>query len=55
MREADLTGHLGNGNGAPDRPSATQVVSDSPRPQDDDYQLGQALTLLKGLNLTRGQ
>ncbi|WP_028238302.1 S41 family peptidase [Stutzerimonas azotifigens] len=55
VREADLTGHLGNGNGAPDRPSATQVVSDSPRPQDDDYQLGQALTLLKGLNLTRGQ
>ncbi|MEG4316954.1 S41 family peptidase [Pseudomonas sp. FIP_A4] len=55
LREADLAGHLGNGNGGPDRPSSTQVVSDSPRPQDDDYQLGQALNLLKGLNLTRGQ
>jgi len=55
FREADLAGHLGNGNGGPDRPTATQIASDSPRPQDDDYQLGQALNLLKGLNLTRGQ
>ncbi|MBA1273052.1 S41 family peptidase [Stutzerimonas azotifigens] len=55
FREADLQGHLGNGNGGPDRPSSTQVVSDSPRPQDDDFQLGQALNLLKGLNLTRGK
>ncbi|MGK9066961.1 S41 family peptidase [Stutzerimonas chloritidismutans] len=55
IREADLAGHLGNGNGGPDRPSSTQVISDSERPQDDDYQLGQALNLLKGLNLTRGQ
>ncbi|MGM3386674.1 S41 family peptidase [Stutzerimonas stutzeri] len=55
IREADLAGHLGNGNGGPDRPSSTQIVSDSDRPQDDDFQLGQALNLLKGLNLTRGQ
>ncbi|MGE4408580.1 S41 family peptidase [Pseudomonas sp.] len=55
LREADLAGHLGNGNGGPDRPTSTQIASDSPRPQDDDYQLGQALNLLKGLNLTRGQ
>ena len=54
FREADLAGHLGNGNGGPDRPTSTQLASDSPRPQDDDYQLGQALNLLKGLNLTRG-
>lgn len=55
FREADLAGHLGNGNGGPDRPTSTQIASDSDRPQDDDYQLGQALNLLKGLNLTRGQ
>ncbi len=55
VREADLAGHLGNGNGGPERPTSTQIASDSPRPQDDDFQLGQALNLLKGLNLTRGQ
>ena len=55
VREADLAGHLGNGNGGPERPSGAQVTSDSPRPQDEDFQLGQALNLLKGLNLTRGQ
>jgi len=55
IREADLTGHLGNGNGGPERPSGTPTASDTPRPQDEDYQLGQALNLLKGLNLTRGQ
>ena len=55
IREADLAGHLGNGNGGPERPTSTQIASDSPRPQDDDFQLGQALNLLKGLNLTRGQ
>ncbi|WP_312244688.1 S41 family peptidase [Stutzerimonas nitrititolerans] len=55
LREADLAGHLGNGNGGPDRPSGSKAGGDSPRPQDDDYQLGQALNLLKGLNLTRGK
>ena len=55
IREADLAGHLGNGNGGPDRPTGSAAGSGSPRPQDDDYQLGQALNLLKGLNLTRGQ
>lgn len=55
VREADLAGHLGNGNGGPERPTMAPIASDSPRPQDDDYQLGQALNLLKGLNLTRGK
>jgi len=55
IREADLAGHLGNGNGGEDRPTTAPIVSESPRPQDEDYQLGQALNLLKGLNLTRGQ
>ena len=55
LREADLAGHLGNGNGGADRPSGSQAADGSPRPQDEDYQLGQALNLLKGLNLTRGK
>ncbi|MCQ4258041.1 S41 family peptidase [Stutzerimonas stutzeri] len=55
VREADLAGHLGNGNGGPERPTMAPIANDSPRPQDDDYQLGQALNLLKGLNLTRGK
>jgi len=54
LREADLAGHLGNGNGGADRPSSS-FAADKARPQDEDYQLGQALNLLKGLNLTRGQ
>ncbi|WP_375740560.1 S41 family peptidase [Pseudomonas boanensis] len=53
FKEADLAGHLGNGNGGADRPSADKVQSKQPRPQDDDYQLSQALNLLKGLNVTR--
>ncbi|MCF7200466.1 S41 family peptidase [Pseudomonas oligotrophica] len=55
LREADLAGHLGNGNGGADRPSSSFAGNGTPRPQDEDYQLGQALNLLKGLNLTRGQ
>lgn len=52
LREADLTRHLGNGNGGAERPSS-KAQPRKPRPQDDDYQLGQALTLLKGLNIAR--
>ncbi|MBM7061080.1 S41 family peptidase [Pseudomonas sp. UL073] len=51
-KEADLAGHLGNGNGGADKPSSKKSKAE-PRPQDDDYQLGQALNLLKGLNVTR--
>ncbi len=41
LKEADLQGHLGNGNGGADRP--TQSASGKPaRPQDDDYQLSSA-------------
>ena len=53
-KEADLAGHLGNGNGGADKPSGKKTKV-APRPQDDDYQLSQALTLLKGLNVTRAQ
>jgi carboxyl-terminal processing protease len=53
IKEADLAGHLGNGNGGADKPSNGKKKHD-PRPQDDDYQLSQALNLLKGLSVTRG-
>lgn len=52
IKEADLAGHLGNGNGGADRPSSKKADK-APRPQDDDFQLNQALNLLKGLNVTR--
>jgi carboxyl-terminal processing protease len=54
IKEADLQGHLGNGNGGADKPSQGKA-NEPARPQDDDYQLSQALTLLKGLNITRGK
>ena len=54
IKEADLQGHLGNGNGGADKPSKNKANKPA-RPQDDDYQLSQALTLLKGLNITRGK
>ncbi|WP_350447215.1 S41 family peptidase [Pseudomonas solani] len=54
FKEADLAGHLGNGNGGADKPSSGKAKSAQARPQDDDYQLSQALNLLKGLNVTRG-
>ncbi|WP_439860643.1 S41 family peptidase [Pseudomonas sp. MBLB4136] len=54
FKEADLQGHLGNGNGGADKPSKGQSARPT-RPQDDDYQLAQALNLLKGLNVTRGE
>jgi carboxyl-terminal processing protease len=53
IKEADLQGHLGNGNGGADKPSKGKANQPA-RPQDDDYQLSQALNLLKGLSVTRG-
>ena len=61
IKEADLPGHLGNGNGGADKPSkggksdagAKSDGKGSDKPKDDDYQLSQALNLLKGLNITR--
>ncbi len=53
IKEADLQGHLGNGNGGADKPSKNKTSAPA-RPQDDDYQLSQALNLLKGLSVTRG-
>ena len=52
FKEADLQGHLGNGNGGADRPTGSSKRKE--RPQDGDFQLSQALSLLKGLNITKG-
>lgn len=52
-KEADLLGHLGNGNGGADKPTVKSAAAKA-RPQDDDFQLSQALSLLKGLSITRG-
>ena len=55
FKEADLQGHLGNGNGGAERPTGKAPIgSKKARPQDDDFQLSQALSLLKGLSVTRG-
>ena len=54
FKEADLQGHLGNGNGGADRPSG-KAARNKARPQDDDFQLSQALSLLKGLSITQGK
>ena len=53
-KEADLQGHLGNGNGGADQPTGSGSKA-KPLPQDDDYQLAQALSLLKGLSITRSR
>lgn len=52
LREADLVGHLSNGNGSIERPTVRSPEKVE-RPQDADYQLNQALNLLKGLNISR--
>jgi carboxyl-terminal processing protease len=57
-KEADLAGHLSNGNGGADKPTQVPRSTGKPaasKPQDSDYQLSQALSLLKGLNVTRNQ
>jgi carboxyl-terminal processing protease len=54
FKEADLQGHLGNGNGGADKPTGSAGKAKA-MPQDDDYQLAQALSLLKGLSITSGR
>ncbi len=50
IKEADLVGHLGNGNGGPDKRNKTDKDK-NPRLQDEDYQINQAINLLKGINV----
>ena len=47
-RESDLTGHLANGNGTP---TGTTGQTQALRVLVNDYQLNEALNLLKGLNI----
>ncbi len=55
-KEADLAGHLGNGNGGKDKTSnELKAQSGKANLQDQDFQLSQALSLLKGLNVTRSE
>ncbi|PTQ71086.1 S41 family peptidase [Pseudomonas sp. GV071] len=55
-KEADLAGHLGNGNGGKDKTSSElKAQSGKANLQDQDFQLSQALSLLKGLNVTRSE
>lgn len=50
VKEADLAGHLGNGNGGPDKPTNSKADK-TLRLQDEDYQINQAVNLLKGINV----
>lgn len=49
-KEADLQGHLNNGNGLKDKPS-NQKASKTDNQLEKDHQLQQALSLLKGLSI----
>src|SRR5690606_36514592 len=53
FKEADLQGHLANGNGGKDRPTQSGKAPQA-APQDSDFQLSQPLSLLKGLSVSRG-
>ena len=55
MSEADLEGHLANGNGAPERAGGQPGAGTSSDLRDQDYQLFEALNLLRGITLSRGQ
>ena len=52
-READLLGHLNNGSGQ--SPALRAPATGEHAERDADYQLNQALNLLKGLNITRAR
>jgi carboxyl-terminal processing protease len=55
LKEADLAGHLDNGNGRkapePEQPEPAQPVHKPTLDIEEDYQLSEALNLLKGINL----
>lgn len=53
IKEADLTGHLSNPNGKSDKKKTdeTQDESSDQSTTPDDYQINEALNLLKGLNI----
>ena len=53
-READLLGHLNNSSGE-ERPTLRLAATGEDAERDADYQLNQALNLLKGLNIARNR
>ena len=53
MRESDLAGHLENENTAANPGNEAQAVAE--RLQDRDFEIGEALNLLKGMVLARRQ
>ncbi|WP_319941622.1 S41 family peptidase [Aestuariirhabdus haliotis] len=54
VKEADLEGHLGNGNGGKEKPTQNTKKPINTLAQ-SDYQLFQALNLLKGLHISQQQ
>ena len=54
LREEDLQGHLENENGDNGKSKKGTAASDGPS-IDDDFQLREALNLLKGVNIVRNQ
>jgi carboxyl-terminal processing protease len=52
IKEANLSGHLENGNGASSKSKEGEKRADDSI-SDKDYQLGEALNLLKGLAILR--
>lgn len=68
MKEADLSGHLKNGNGGEDKPSKLDISDDKKNSTPDsnnknndkdktaeDYQLNEAINLLKGMHVLSTQ
>lgn len=56
LREADLRDHLENGNGEPGKEKTGKESDDGVEKKEDlrdDYQLNEALNLLKGVNIVR--
>lgn len=53
IKEANLSGHLTNGNTESTNPDETKAGEDNESLADKDYQLGEALNLLKGLAIIR--
>lgn len=51
-KEADLQGHLSNGNGKKEDKKVSKSESDIAKLLEDDYQLSQALNVLKGMHIS---
>ena len=51
-KEADLQGHLGNGNKAADSKEKDKKAKEQGNLLEDDYQLSQALNVLKGMHIS---